>query len=98
LAIPPGAIKGSEEGRVIYETETEYQYARVVQYEAGVRRRELNEGQRIHSTYRPGSWLTGNYWDGLLVDPFAALDRKPERIAMLRTAARTSARQYAPYL
>src|SRR4051812_1443475 len=32
LAIPPGAIKGSSEGRVIYETETEYQYARVVEY------------------------------------------------------------------
>src|SRR4051812_7695352 len=32
LAIPPGAIKGSEVGRVIFETETEYQYAQVVEY------------------------------------------------------------------
>src|SRR5829696_6028595 len=55
LAIPPGAIKGSDEGSVIYETETEYQYARVVEYDDGVRRLELNEGQAIHSTYRPGS-------------------------------------------
>ena len=54
LALPPGTIKGSDEGRVIYETETEYQYARVVEYEGGVRRLELNEGQAIHSTYRPG--------------------------------------------
>src|ERR671921_1661446 len=83
LAIPPGAIKGSDEGRVIYETETEYQYARVVEYDDGVRRLELNEGQAIHSTYRPGSWLTGNYWDGLLVDPFAALEGEPRRVAML---------------
>ena len=98
LAIPPGAIKGSEEGRVIYETETEYQYARVVEYDDGVRRLELNEGQAIHSTYRPGSWLTGNYWDGLLVDPFAALEREPKRVAMLGTAAGTTARQYARYL
>ena len=58
---------------MIYETETEYQYARVVEYDGGVRRLELNEGQAIHSTYRPGTVLTGNYWDGLLVDPFAAL-------------------------
>ena len=45
LAIPPGAIKGSSEGRVIYETETEYQYARVVEYPGGVRRlgRDLRE-------------------------------------------------------
>ena len=98
LAIPPGAIKGSDEGRVIYETETEYQYARVVEYDDGVRRLELNEGQAIHSTYRPGSWLTGNYWDGLLVDPFAALEREPRRVAMLGTAAGTTARQYARYL
>ena len=43
--------------------------------------------------------LTGNYWDGLLVDPFAALEREP------RSASRCSAprparppRQYARYL
>ena len=98
LAIPPGAIKGSDEGRVIYETETEYQYARVVEYEDGVRRLELNEGQAIHSTYRPKTVLTGNYWDALLVDPFAALEREPERVAMLGTAAGTTARAYARYL
>ena len=40
---------------MIYETETEYQYARVVEYADGVRRLELNEGQAIHSTYRPGT-------------------------------------------
>src|SRR3954453_373625 len=98
LAIPPGAIKGSDEGRVIYETETEYQYARVVEYEDGVRRLELNEGQAIHSTYRPGTVLTGNYWDALLVDPFAGHRRAPRRHAMLGTAAGTTARAYARYL
>ena len=73
LAIPPGTIKGSDgDGRVVYETETEYQYARVVEYPDGVRRLELNEGQAIHSTYaRHGAdrQLLGR----LLVDPFAAL-------------------------
>jgi spermidine synthase len=98
LAIPPGAIKGSDEGRVIYETETEYQYARVVEYDGGVRRLELNEGQAIHSTYKPRTVLTGNYWDALLVDPFAGLEREPQRVAMLGTAAGTTARAYARYL
>ena len=32
---------------------------------------ELNEGQAIHSLYKPGSFLTGRYWDGLIVLPFA---------------------------
>ena len=46
----------------------------------------------------PTRWLTGDYWDGLLVDPFAALEREPRRVAMLGTAAGTTARQYARYL
>ena len=40
--------------RVLYETETPYQYARVVQVADGTRRLELNEGQAIHSLWRPG--------------------------------------------
>jgi spermidine synthase len=97
LALPPGAIKGSGDGRVIHETETEYQYARVVEYEGGVRRLELNEGQAVHSVYRRDTVLTGDYWDGLLVDPFAALREPPRRIAMLGTAGGTVARAYARY-
>src|SRR5215217_4516623 len=31
LAIPPGAVKAAKDGVVLYEAETEYQYARVVQ-------------------------------------------------------------------
>ena len=34
--------------------------------------------------------LTGNYWDGLLVDPFAALGAAAARVAMLGTAAGTT--------
>jgi spermidine synthase len=100
IALPVGTLKADTDGngRVIYETETEYQYARVVQFDDGVRRLELNEGQAIHSTYRPGTVLTGNYWDALLVDPFAGLRRDPRRVAMLGTAAGTTARSYARYL
>ena len=57
--------------RVVDEAETEYQYARVIERSDGERTLELNEGQAIHSLYRPGTVLTGGYWDGFLVAPFA---------------------------
>ena len=62
---------------MIWETETEYQYARVIERPDGERRLELNEGQAIHSLYRPGEWLTGDYWDEMLVLPFADRGRAP---------------------
>src|SRR3954454_12988279 len=72
LAIPVGTVKATGDARVIWDKETEYQYARVVQTDDGERTLELNEGQAIHSEYRPGEWLTGDYWDEMLVLPFAA--------------------------
>jgi len=97
LAIPVGTVKASADGEVIYETETETQYAQVVEQADGDRLLELNEGQAIHSLYKPGSYLTGRYWDGLIVMPFAALDRPPERVAILGNAAGTAARMYGHY-
>jgi spermidine synthase len=97
IAIPVGTVKGSDEGAVIYETETETQYAQVVEEPDGDRVLQLNEGQAIHSLYRPGSYLTGRYWDGLIVLPFAALERPPERVAILGNAAGTAARMYGHY-
>ena len=94
LALPTGAIKASSEGRVLYETETQYQFAQVVQRPDGSRVLELNEGHAIHSLYRPNTVLTNNYWDGFLVDPFAALKRPPGRVAILGNAAGTTARAY----
>jgi spermidine synthase len=97
LAIPVGTVKTSNSGEVIYETETEMQYAQVVEDSDGERTLELNEGQAVHSLYKPGSYLTGRYWDGLIVLPFAALDRDPERVAILGNAAGTAARMYGHY-
>src|SRR5918995_461815 len=79
IALPVGTLKASDEGEVIYETETEYQYARVVEHDDGSRALELNEGQAEHSIYEPDSVLTGDVWDGHLVLPFAVIDRPPER-------------------
>jgi spermidine synthase len=99
IAIPPGEIKpgGLNGGRVVYETDTEYQYARVIEDADGTRYLELNEGLARHSLYRPGSYLTGDYWDGFLVDPLAALPGPPRRLAILGNAAGTTARAYGHY-
>jgi spermidine synthase len=99
IAFPVGTVKADTEGdeRVIYETETRLQYARVLEESDGTRKLELNEGVADHSLFRPGSYLTGNYWDGLVVVPFAALEQVPSRVAILGNAAGTVARAYGHY-
>ena len=97
LALPIGTVKAAGEGKVIHETDTEYQYARVIDHAGGERTLELNEGQAIHSLYRPGTVLTGGYWDGFLVAPFAVRRDAPRRVAMLGFAGGTVARAYARY-
>ncbi|MCW3024239.1 MAG: Spermine synthase [Conexibacter sp.] len=98
IALPTGAVKATTDGRVIWESETDYQYARVVQADSGERRLELNEGQAVHSVYTPGQWLTGNYWDEPLVLPFAARAGGPRSIAILGSAAGTVVRSYGHFL
>jgi len=99
MALPVGTVKATGEGTVIWEKETPYQYARVIEEPDGERRLELNEGQAVHSVYTPGRWLTGNYWDEFLTLPFAARpDGTPPRsVAILGNAAGTVARQYGHY-
>jgi spermidine synthase len=98
LAIPPTAIGAGVVGaRVIYSTETQYQYARVLQFPSGERWLELNEGVAVHSVYRPWSWLSGGYWDDFMVLPFAVSPSVPRRIAILGDAAGTVARSYGHY-
>lgn len=96
LALPVGTVK-AEGGRVVWERETSYQYARVVQDDEGERRLELNEGQAVHSIYRPGTYLTGDYWDEMLVLPFAARQTAPRSVAILGSAAGTTARAYGHF-
>lgn len=98
VVLPVGAVKGVTEGRVLFEDETPYQYVRVVERDGGERVLELNEGQAVHSLYRPGSYLTGDYWDGYLVLPFSAGARMPRRVLMLGNAAGSVARAYGHYL
>jgi len=97
LALPIGTVKAAGDGRVIHETDTEYQYARVIDHSDGDRTLELNEGQAIHSLYRRETVLTDGYWDGFLVAPFAVRREPPRRVAMLGFAGGTVARAYARY-
>lgn len=97
LFAPVGEIKSAGASTVIWESETEYQYARVVQFSDGERWLELNEGQAVHSVYRPGAWLTNNYWDEALVLPWAARDQRPRSLAVLGNAAGTVARAYSHF-
>lgn len=95
LAIPPGSIKDGDD-RVLYEGETVQQYVRIVERDDGSRVMELNEGQAVHSLWRPGSYLTGNYWDGMVVLP-ALASPDPRRIAILGNAGGTVARAFGHY-
>jgi spermidine synthase len=97
LALPGGTVKAGGDGRVIWEKETEYQYARVLERPDGTRTLELNEGQAIHSLKRPGTVLTGDYWDEFLTLPLAALGRPPRSLAILGNAAGTMATAYGHY-
>jgi spermidine synthase len=97
MAVPVGTIKADADGRVLYEAETTHQYARVIERDDGTRVLELNEGQAVHSEYRPGSYLTGDYWDGHLVLPTAAAERPPRRIAILGNAGGTVARSFGHF-
>lgn len=92
IALPTGVLKPeTSAGKVIWEKETEYQYARVVQASDGDRTLELNEGLAVHSVYRPGSYLVGGYWDDLLV--LTQAGTTPVRhVAILGSAAGTTAR------
>ena len=108
IALPVGTLKASTEGggRVIHEADTEYQYARVIEYPDGTRTLELNEGQAQHSVCEaecepgpdgprdPASVLTGDVWDGHLVLHFAGRSEPPRRVAILGNAAGTTARAY----
>jgi spermidine synthase len=99
IAIPVGTVKAAEDDgdRVIFEQETQNQYLRVIEEIDGDRRLELNEGIAQHSFYTPRSYLTHDYWDGMLTLPFMSRSLPPERVAILGNAAGTTARAYGHY-
>jgi spermidine synthase len=98
IALPTGTVKSADgSDRVIWEKETEYQYARVVEDPDGERSLELNEGHAVHSVYRRGEWLTGDYWDEMLALSLAGGHAPPRSVAILGNAAGTTARAIGHY-
>jgi spermidine synthase len=95
-ALLPSGIKPPEQGRLLYEKESAYNYIQVVQ--EGTRTElVLNEGQAIHSIYDSASLTTGGPWDyfvlGSYFRPAQASEPVPHKVAILGLAGGTSARQ-----
>jgi predicted membrane-bound spermidine synthase len=91
LAVPPPGIKSA-----VYQTESAYQYIRVVSDGQGGRELELNEGIATHSAWRPDTVLTGRYWDLFLVLP-PLLPRSPHSMLVIGNAGGTIGRAYGRF-
>lgn len=82
---------------LVYETESAYNYIYVAE-ENGWNLLYLNEGQGIHSAYKPGQVLTGSTWDFFLISPF--FNNPPYQagqvgsLCLVGLAAGTIAKQY----
>ena len=86
-------IKNTE-GQV-YESESAYNYIQVINKD-GYNFLRLNEGQGIHSIYKPGELNYGGPWQQFLSGPFFYKNMVPEdvsRMAIIGLAAGTTARQ-----
>jgi len=93
----PSGIKPPQQGRLLYERDSAYNYIQVVQV-GDTTKLMLNEGLAVHSEYRPGGGLTG-YWDYFSLSPAfrpaAATWVAPRRVAILGLAGGTTATQLA---
>ncbi|MCK6540254.1 MAG: fused MFS/spermidine synthase [Anaerolineales bacterium] len=79
----------------IYETESAYNYIQVAE-QNGFTILRLNEGQGVHSIYKPDILQYNGPWDQFLVGPYFYANRKPsdiKRVAIVGLAAGTTARQ-----
>lgn len=95
VLVPP-RVKSPEQGSLLYEKESAYQYIQVVK--DGTRTElVLNEGLAIHSIYDPDSLVTGGPWDYVTIasafQPAAPSVPVPKRVLILGLAGGTSARQ-----
>jgi spermidine synthase len=90
LVVPPPEIKSA-----IYQTESAYQYIRVLREGKG-RALQLNEGVVTHSVWRPDTVLTGNYWDLFLLLP-PLLPRPPGTMLVVGNAGATMGRAYGRF-
>ena len=90
-------IKPAEQGRLVYEKESAYNYIQVVQ-SGDETQLALNEGQAIHSIYDPDTEITQGPWDYMLLAPYfqpsRAVEPRPRSVLIIGLAGGTSAAQY----
>ncbi|HEM61931.1 MAG TPA: spermine synthase, partial [Chloroflexi bacterium] len=94
LLLPGGPVKPVP--GLIYEKESSYNYIQVAD-QGGRRVLMLNEGQAVHSAYRPGNVLSGGVWDYFLLAPYFGAFPDPvqmDRICMIGLAAGTASKEY----
>jgi spermidine synthase len=93
VALPPGAVKAASDGRVVFETDSAYQFVQVVRRPDGSTVLHLNEGWAVHSILPARGVLTGGYWDAFLALPLLT-GRPAGRLAVLGNAGGTVANLY----
>jgi len=94
LLLPGGLVKPTD--GLVFEKESFYNYIQVVD-QADRRVLMLNEGQALHSAYRPGEVLSGGVWDYFVLAPYFTALPNPEQIdsvCMVGLAAGTAAKEY----
>jgi len=94
LLFPGGLVKPTE--GLVFEKESFYNYIQVADQD-GRRVLMLNEGQALHSVYRPGQVLSGGVWDYFVLAPYFTALPNPEQIqsvCMVGLAAGTAAKEY----
>jgi spermidine synthase len=97
LFVPEHGVKAAPGDRVVWEGETPYQFAQIVDDASGERVLRLNEGWATHSIKPGPTGLVGGYWDRLLCLP-PAIDKADDgRLAVLGNAGGTTAVQYARF-
>ena len=93
---PVGPLKPA--AGLLFETESAFNYIQVVDADGIERQLRLNEGEGIHSVYRPQGGLADGIWDYFLLAPaFNPAPYSPERVrrvAIVGLAAGTMARLF----
>ncbi len=91
-------IKGvTPRGRILYEVESPYSFIQVVEWQ-GERWLKLNEGEGIHSVWRPETGLSEGIWDYFLLAPYfvpEARARPPKSLLVIGLAGGTVPTLYA---
>lgn len=95
-ALLPSGIKAPVAGRLLYETESAYNYIQVIRV-GGQTELFLNEGRAVHSIYDPARLVTGGPWDyfvlGSYFRPRQSVEPVPKNTLILGLAGGTTARQ-----